>query len=150
MSQYFEGIISKYQCGFRKEHSAYHALISLLEKWCNNVDQGRMFRALLTGLSKAFDCLPHDINIAKLYAYGFDMKALDLIYDYLRNRKQITKIDDVNSSWQNTLYGVPQGSILGPLLLNINLCNLFLIMNHEYNANYIDDNTSYISGKYID
>ena len=51
MSQFFEGILSKYQCGFRKGHSAQHALISLLEKWRYNVDQGRMFGALLTDLS---------------------------------------------------------------------------------------------------
>ena len=66
MAQFFEGIISKYQCGFRKGHSAQHALISLLEKWCNNVDQGHMFGALLTDLSKAFNCLPRDIIIAKI------------------------------------------------------------------------------------
>ena len=70
MSQYFERIISKYQCGFQKGHSAQHALISLLEKRRNNVYQG--FGALLTDLSKTFDCLPHDIIIAKLYAYGVD------------------------------------------------------------------------------
>ena len=150
MSQFFEGIISKYQCGFRKGHSAQHALISLLEKWRYNVDQGRMFGALLTDLSKAFDCLPHDIIIAKLNAYGFDMKALNFIYDYLRNRKQRTKIDNAYSSWQNILYGVPQGSILGPLLFNIDLCNLFFVMNHEDIVNYADDNTPYVSGKNID
>ena len=55
MSQFFEGILSKYQCGFRKGHSAQHALTSLLEKWHNNIDQGSMFGALLTDLSKAFD-----------------------------------------------------------------------------------------------
>ena len=66
-------------------------MISLLEKWRYNIDQGRMFGALLTDLSKAFDCLPHDIIIAKLNAYGFDMKALNFIYDYLRNRKQKNK-----------------------------------------------------------
>ena len=76
ISQFFEGIISKYQCGFRKRH----ALISLLEKWRCNVDQGRVFGALLTDLSKAFDSLLHDIIIAKLNAYGFDMKALNFIY----------------------------------------------------------------------
>ena len=85
ISQFFEGIISKYQCGFRKRHAsisllAQHALISLLEKWRCNVDQGRVFGALLTDLSKAFDCLLHDIIIAKLNAYGFDMKALNFIY----------------------------------------------------------------------
>ena len=109
-----------------------------------------MFGALLTGLSKAFDCLPHDIIIGKLNACGFDMKALDFIYDYLSNRKQRTKRDNAYSSWQNILYGVPQGSILGPLLFNIDLCDLFFIINHEDIANYADDNTPYVSGKNID
>ena len=76
MSQYFDGIMPKHKCGFRKGHSAQHDLISLLEKWSNNVNQGRTFGALLTYL-KAFDCLPQDIIIAKLNAYGFDIKALD-------------------------------------------------------------------------
>ena len=79
MSQFFEGMISKYQCSFRKGHSAQHALISLLEMWRYNFDQRRMFGALLIVLSRAFDCLPHDIIIAKLNAYGFDMKALNFI-----------------------------------------------------------------------
>ena len=109
-----------------------------------------MFAGLLTDLSKAFDCLPHDIITAKLNAYGFDMKSLNFIYDYLRNRKQRTKIDNAHSSWQNVLYGVPQGLILGSLLFNIDLCDLFLIMKHEDIANYADDKTPYVSGKNID
>ena len=100
-----------------------------------------MFGALLTDLSKAFDCLPRDIIIAKLNGYEFDMKALNFIYDYLRNRKQRTKIDHAYSSWQNILYGVSQGSILEPLLFNIDLCDLSFVMNHEDIANYADDNT---------
>ena len=94
MSQYFEGIMCKYECGFWKEHSAQHALISRFRKWLNNIDQGRILEALLTDLSKAFDCLPHNIFIAKLYAYGFDIKALDFIYAYLRKRKQKIKLDN--------------------------------------------------------
>ena len=132
------------------ERTQQHPLILLLDKWRYNVDQGRMFGALLTDISKAFDCLPHDIIIAKLNRYGFDMEALNFIYDYLRNRKQRTKIDNAYSSWQNILYGVPQRSILGPLLFNIDLCDLFFIMNPEDFANYADDNTPYVSGKNID
>ena len=109
-----------------------------------------MFGALLTDLSKAFDCLPHGIIVAKLNACRFDMKALNFIYDYLRNRKQRTKIDNTYSSWQNILYGVPQGSILRLLLFNIDLCNLFFIMNDEDIANYADDKTPYISRRNID
>ena len=147
ISQYFEGIISKYQYGFWKGHNAQHALISLLEKGRNNVDQGHMFKTLLTDLSKIFDCQPHNIIIAKLNTYGFGMKALNFIYDYLRNRKQRTKINNAYSSWQKILYGVPQGSILAPLLFNIDLCDLFLILNHNDIANYADGYTPYICGK---
>ena len=109
-----------------------------------------MFGALLTDLSKAFVCILHDIIIANLNAHGYNIKALNFIYDYLRNRKQRTKIDNAYSSWQNILYWVPQGSILEPLLYNEDLCDLFFIMNHEDIANYADDNTPYVSGKNID
>ena len=73
--------------------------MSLLKKWRYNVDQGRMFEALLSDLSKAFDCVLHDNINANLNAHGFDMKALNNIYDYLRNCKQRTKIDNAYSSW---------------------------------------------------
>lgn len=81
------------------------------------VDSGGVFGALLTDLSKAFDCIPHDLIIAKLEAYGFQIESLRLIYDYLSNRKQRVKINESYSSWSDIEYGVPQGSILGPLLL---------------------------------
>ena len=77
------------------------------------------------------------------------MTALNFIYNYSRNRKQRTKTGNTYSFWQNILYGVPQGSILGTLLFNTYLCDLFLKMNHEDTANYVDDNTPYVSGKNI-
>ena len=95
--EYFENILSKYQCGFRKGHSAQHCLIALLEKWRESIDRGSEFGILLTDLSKAFDCLPHDLFVAKLSAYGFDNKALRFTYDYLKNRKQRTKISGLYS-----------------------------------------------------
>ena len=87
-----------------------------------------MFGALLTGLSKAFDCLNHDLLIAKLNAYGFSLPALRLIHDYLSNRKQRTRINNSYSTWMEIVFGVPQGSILGPLLFNIFLADLFFIV----------------------
>ena len=84
--------------------------------------------------------------IAMLNAYEFDMKALNFIYDYLRNRKQRTEIDNAYSSWQNILYGVPQGWILWLLSFIIDWCHLFFIMNHEDIATHADDN---IIGKNI-
>ena len=87
-----------------------------------------MFGALLTDLSKAFDCLNHDFLIAKLNAYGFSLPALRLIHDYLSNRKQRTRINNSYSTWMEIVFGVPQGSILGPLLFNIFLADLFFIV----------------------
>ena len=107
--------MSKHQCGFRKGFSVQHCLLSLLEKWKSAIDNRKTFGALLiTDLSKAFDCLSHDLLIAKLNAYGFSTVALRLVQNYLSNRKQRTKINSDFSSWEEILFGVPQGSILGP------------------------------------
>ena len=108
IAKFFDKILSKHQCGFRKGHSAQHSLIVLLEKWKESVDQGHVFRALLTDLSKAFDCIPQNILIAKFNAYGFGNKAVRFLYDYLTSRKQRTKISDTYSSWQYILLGVPK------------------------------------------
>ena len=71
----------------------------MIEMWRATLDQGGVCGALLTDLSKAFDSLPHDLFIAKLYAYGFDMPSLKLIYSYLCNRKQRVRINNSLSPW---------------------------------------------------
>ena len=96
-----------------------------------------MFGALLTDLSKAFDCLDHELLIAKLNTYGFGLPALKLVHDYLSNRKQRTKVNRTYSSWLEMVFGGPQGSILGPLLFNIFLADLFFILNDDDNTPYI-------------
>ena len=150
ISNYMEPFLSKYQCGFRKDYSTQHCLLSMLEKWKRTEDNGKVFGILLTDLSKAFDCLSHELLLAKLHAYGFSLSALRLIHSYLTNRKQRTKINSSYSSWEEILFGVPQGSILGPLLFNVFLCDMFFVVSQTDFAAYADDNTPYVEGNNID
>ena len=76
---YFDVIFSRNQCGFRKGFSVVNCLLPMIEKWRESLDQGGAYGALLTNISKTFDCLPHELIIAKLYAYGVDMSSLKLI-----------------------------------------------------------------------
>ena len=104
--EFFESsFFSKSQCGFRKGFIAQHCLVSMLEKWKSATDNKKSFGALLTDLSKAFDCLSHDLLIAKLNAYGFNMSALRFVHSYLKNRMQRTKINSEYSSWVEIMFG---------------------------------------------
>ena len=143
LSNYFRDILSKFQCGFRTGHSAQDCLVAMIEKWKIFIDNGGSCGALLTDLSKAFDCLPHDLLLAKLHAYGIDTKSLNLLSSYLSNRKQRVRVGNFYSSWHDILTGVPQGSIFGPLLFNIFLCDLFLFLTETEIASYADDNTPF-------
>ena len=141
-SEHFEPILLKFQCGFRKAFSAQHCLLSKLEKWKTAVDK-KTFVALLW-------CLSQDLLLANLNAYGFSLPALRLMQSYLSNRKQKTKINSEFSSWEQILFGLPQGTILGPLVINIFLCDLFFIMNDVDFTSYADDNPPFFVGNDLD
>ena len=149
ISTYFYNILSKYQFGFRQGYSSQQCLLVLTEKSKKSLDKGCKCGALLTNLSKAFNCLLYDLLIAKLHACSFEI-LLRLIYSYLVGRKQGVQIDYKYRTWREILFGVPQGSILGPLLFNIHMCNLFFAVESADITNYADDTTPYVCLEDID
>ena len=122
---------------------AQHCLLARWEKWKQAVDNSQAFGALLTDLSKAVDSLPHEVLITELNAYGFRLKAFKLMNNYLSKNNQRTKINESSSSWEQIIFGVPQGSVLGPILFNIFLIDFFLILKNIDIASYADDNALY-------
>ena len=136
-------MISMYLFPFRKHYNTQNCLIVMIEKWKKALDKKEIAGAVLTDLSKAFDSLNHKLLIAKLHVYGFDEDSLKLIYNYPTFRKQRTKVNNSFSACQNIKSGVPLGTILGTLLFNVFINDVFLFLPEAEIVNYVDDNTPY-------
>ena len=104
---YFSNFLPHYQFGFCKGYSAQHCLLAMTEKMKEAGDSNKVCAVVLTDPSKAFDCLLHDLLIAKLHAFGFDLKSLKVIHAYLNDRIQVTKFGSFYSEILQIIYGVP-------------------------------------------
>ena len=134
-----ENIVYKSQFGFRKSHSTNHAIISLVENVNQALDSGKVLVGVFLDLKKAFDTVDHKILIDKLFKYGIRGNILNWFKSYLTNRKQYVNWQDTNSQIEPVSCGVPQGSILGPLLFILHVNDLPKVSNKFVSILFADD-----------
>jgi hypothetical protein len=141
-----------YQSGFRKHHSCQTALSALCDTWLDNMNKLNLTGAVFLDLRKAFDLIDHEILLQKLDTYVQNCSVTALIRSYLQNRTQYVYFNGKSSHKDSIMCGVPQGSILGPLLFCLFINDLPLaIEDSSVNCDmFADDNTLHTNGKTID
>ena len=141
LTDYLNHIFDNFLSAFRKTYGCQSLLLRIVEDWRHALDNKHIVGAILTDFSKAFDSLPHKPLLEKTKAHGLSEQANKLLESYLSMRKQRVKIGQVRSEWCEILKGVPQGSILGPLLFNIFMNDMFYSIKECKLYEYADDNT---------
>ena len=135
------------QFGFRQKHSTQQAIIMLVDKITRSLDAGDIVISVFLDLKKAFDTVDHHILLKKLYAYGIRGKVLKWFHSYLFNRSQYVIYDDMQSETHHVKCGVPQGSIMGPLLFIIYMNDICNVSKFLYTILYADDTCVLLNGK---
>ena len=150
MYDYFNdnNLLAEQQYGFRKLHSTEFAAVKLADYISKQMESGNIHCSLYIDLSKAFDTLSYDILLHKLRYYGFSGTELKLLRCYLRNREQYVKYNNYQSELIDISTGVPQGSILGPLLFSICINNLITVSDKLNFIMYADDSKTYLKKRY--
>ena len=141
----FHKILYHKQFGFRKNHSTYMAIMILLDKLINSIENGEFVVGVYLDFSKAFDTDDHDILLAKLYHYGIRGNALLWFKSYMSERKQFVSYNGTSSSMKTVSCGVPQGSILGPILFLLYINDLSIVCKDTEPFLFADDSNLFIS-----
>ena len=139
-------ILFQYQFGFRKGHSAYMALLILMDKITKSLENGEFVIGIFLDFSKAFDTVNHGILLQKLEHYGVRGNALSWFESYLKNRSQYVTYNGQASDIRHISCGVPQGSILGPLLFLIYINDLYKVCEKLFAILFADDTNLFLSG----
>ena len=150
MAPFMESKLANIICRFRDRHSTQHAVLRVIETICMHIDQSDVCGMGMMDLSKAYDCLPHDLLLAKMGGYGFRIDSLKLMHSYLVGRRQRVNIGTSVSTWQEIDSGVSQESVLGPFLFNPIRNDFFYEIQHSQVCSFADDNTIYACGKNLD
>ena len=141
MNLFFEFKFPPLLTGFCKHHSAQNALINIIEKWKHTLYKDKKVRAMFMHLSKAFNTPYHYLLLAKRNTYGFSFNAIKYVESYLLERFLRVNINNNFSEWRKILLGVPQWSVLGPLLVNILTNDIVFFVQEAYIKTFVDDNS---------
>lgn len=143
-------LLHKNQSGFRPNHSCETALIGMVCKWLESINKGSLVGAVMIDFKKAFDLVDHSLLLKKLKHYKLSNDTLLWFASYLSKRKQKVSLNNITSDDEMITDGVPQGSILGPLLFLMFINDLPLYTDSAITDFYADDTTLYVSGESLE